>query len=41
MGFFKSFFSGKPDSPEAEKQKAIQKKFEAMAAIKKAVKEAN
>lgn len=28
MGFFKSFFSGKPDSPEAEKQKAIQKKFE-------------
>lgn len=28
MGFFKSFFSGKPASPEEEKQKNIQKNFE-------------
>lgn len=28
MGFFKSFFSGKPASPEEEKQKNVQKNFE-------------
>lgn len=28
MGFFKSFFSGKPDNPEVEKQKAAKKNFE-------------
>ncbi len=28
MGFFKSFFSGKPENPEAEKQKNDQKNFE-------------
>ena len=28
MGFFKSFFSGKPTNPEEEKQKNIQKNFE-------------
>lgn len=28
MGFFKSFFSGKPASPEEEKQKNIRKNFE-------------
>lgn len=28
MGFFKSFFSGKPASPEEEKRKNIQKNFE-------------
>ena len=26
--FFKSFFSGKSESPESEKQKAAQKNFE-------------
>ena len=28
MGFFKSFFSGKPENPEAEKQKTAKKNFE-------------
>ena len=28
MGFFKSFFSGKPANPEEEKQKNNQKDFE-------------
>ena len=28
MGFFKSFFSGKPANPEEEKQKNNQKNFE-------------
>ncbi len=28
MGFFKSFFSGKPDSPEEEQQKSKQKNFD-------------
>lgn len=28
MGFFKSFFSGKKDNPESEKQKSTQKNFE-------------
>ena len=28
MGFFKSFFSGKPDNPMAEQEKAKQKNFD-------------
>ena len=28
MGFFKSFFSGKPEDPEAERQKTARKHFE-------------